>query len=89
MAFRANIVIREAIEGGDAATVRTSSHSIKGSARYFGAKRVFDQAYEIEKMAAEGNLRKANGAMAALQGELDLLIPILDNYVKDQNEGTA
>jgi two-component system, sensor histidine kinase and response regulator len=81
--------IREAIDQEDPATVRTSSHSIKGSARYFGAKRVFDQAYEIEKMAAGGSLYKADVATDALQGELDLLIPILDNYVKEQDSETG
>jgi CheY-like chemotaxis protein len=81
--------IRQAIDREDPAAVRTSSHSIKGSARYFGAKRVFDQAYEIEKMAARGSLHKADLAADALQGELDLLIPLLDNYVKEQNTGTA
>ena len=81
--------IRQAIDLQDSATLRTSSHSIKGSARYFGAKRVFDRAYDIEKMAARGSLRKADVATNALQGELDLLMPILDNYVKEQDSGTA
>jgi hypothetical protein len=33
-------------------------------------------------------LQKAGPAMDLLQGELDLLIPILDNYVKEQDSGT-
>ena len=81
--------IRQAIDLQDPGVVRTSSHSIKGSARYFGARRVFDRAYEIEKMAAQGNLHEADVATDALQRELDLLLPILDNYVKEQDSGTA
>ena len=79
--------IRQAIGQQDPDSVRTSSHSIKGSARYFGAKRVFDRAYEIEKMAARGSLHKADLATDALQKELDLLTSILDNYLKEQDSG--
>jgi len=81
--------IRQSIDLQDAGAVRTSSHSIKGSARYFGAKRVFDRAYEIEQMAARGSLHKAGLATDALQRELDLLLPILDNFVKEEDSGTA
>ena len=50
--------IREAIAAGDATALRLAAHTLKGSVQYFGAARVLDLAYRLERM---GRGRRSDG----------------------------
>ena len=74
--------IREAIAGGDPAALRVAAHTLKGSMRYFGASRVFDDAYQLEKMGQNGNLENAEAALTDLDEEMARLTPVLLDYLR-------
>jgi len=75
--------IRRAVEAGDAAALRVSAHSLKGSLRYFGAHQAFDDAFQLEKMAKQNDLSIAESFLASLEGEMVRLTPVLLKYLRD------
>jgi signal transduction histidine kinase/CheY-like chemotaxis protein len=77
--------IEKAIGQADAVALRVAAHTIKGSARYFGAKPTFEQAFDLEKMAGGGKLDRAEEMAAALHVELERLIPVLENFLGGKN----
>jgi HPt (histidine-containing phosphotransfer) domain-containing protein len=59
--------VRQAIERGDAASLRLAAHTIKGSTRYFGETDVYRHALQLETLARDGQL----AATAETIGELE------------------
>ncbi len=51
--------IRRALAEGDAASLRRAAHTVKGSARYFGAAEMFRHAERLEELAKNGDLAEA------------------------------
>jgi len=74
--------IREAVEAEDAAALRRSAHTLKGSVYYFGLSRARELALALEKMAQDGNLEKAEETLVALEGEMERLAPVLQSYAR-------
>jgi len=72
--------IRQAISVGDAAALRLAVHTLKGSMRYFGARRAYDHAYELEKLGQGGDLGNSQAALDVLEEEIARLTPILLDY---------
>ncbi|HPA45667.1 MAG TPA: Hpt domain-containing protein [bacterium] len=63
--------LREASEGkaaGDSEAVGRAAHSIKSSSGNVGAVRLQRIAQEIERLAMEGNIRRATDRIAELEG---------------------
>ena len=75
--------IREAISSGDQELLYRTVHTLKGSVSYFGAKDAFDAAIRVERLARKGDFEGAEGAYAALQGEIDRLTPALARLAED------
>ena len=73
--------MRRALSEGDAASLRRAAHTLKGSSEYVGAKRAFEKAFELEKMAERGKLDGAEELLDALEGEVTRLAPVLLDYV--------
>jgi len=74
--------IREAVAGGDAATLSRAAHSLKGSMRHFGAQDGAECAYRLETSGRDGKLDVAVEALAALEREAARLQAVLGDYLK-------
>jgi len=59
--------IATAIARGDAATVGTAAHTLKGSARAIGADEFAAIAFELEQAGKQGDLSNAPDALQRLQ----------------------
>jgi len=75
--------LRSAAAGGDADAVRRAAHILKGSMRYFGARRAYDVAYEIEKMGIDGKLDGLKAPLAELESMLEEMTPRMDEFLRD------
>ena len=73
--------LNQALAVGDTKAVRLHAHSIKGAIRYFGAKNAFDRAYQLEIMGRDGKLEDAAAVLAALEQELNGVLPPLKEYI--------
>ncbi|HEV3343107.1 MAG TPA: PAS domain S-box protein [Pirellulales bacterium] len=69
--------VREAVERGDAAALRLSAHTLKGSLGNFAAARAVEAAKRLEMMGKQGDLSDAAQALAVLESELDRFLPEL------------
>jgi two-component system, sensor histidine kinase and response regulator len=66
--------IRGAVTGEDCQTLRRAAHTLRGSVRYFGARRVTDLAARLESLAQVENLHAAREILPALGDASDELI---------------
>jgi signal transduction histidine kinase/DNA-binding response OmpR family regulator len=73
--------VRQAVAEKDPAALHVAAHTLKGSIRYFGASSAFDLAYELEQMGRQGNLDGAEETLAALEQEIERLVPVLRRHV--------
>jgi HPt (histidine-containing phosphotransfer) domain-containing protein len=69
--------IRQAAKSGNARLLERAAHSLKGSVATFGARLVCDTAYEIERLARQGDVASAACSLEKLQWALDRLHPEL------------
>jgi HPt (histidine-containing phosphotransfer) domain-containing protein len=74
-----------AIERRDGSALRLSAHRLKGSMRYFGATRAFDQAYILETLGREGDMQAAAEPLAVVRQEIAGLRPALEACVATLN----
>ncbi|HUE69470.1 MAG TPA: response regulator [Pirellulaceae bacterium] len=74
--------IRRGIEQADFELLNRAAHTIRGSMRYFGAKRVYDRAQALEQMGANRSLEGADVEVCLLEQELEKLLPHLVDYVQ-------
>jgi CheY-like chemotaxis protein/HPt (histidine-containing phosphotransfer) domain-containing protein len=65
--------IHRAVAAADGAALRLAAHRLKGSMRYFGATRAYDQAFILETVGREGRLADAAAPLAVLEGDLTRL----------------
>jgi HPt (histidine-containing phosphotransfer) domain-containing protein len=63
--------ITDAIMKNDARALRTSAHTLKGSSSCISAKVIQDLAYELEKMANDGDLSNATSIMDKLRSSCE------------------
>lgn len=70
--------IGQAISTGDAAELKISAHTLKGAVSNFAAKSAFAAALRLETLAKDGNLTEVPTAQAALERELERLMPALE-----------
>lgn len=59
--------IEEALEAASCNTLKTTAHTLKGSASYMGAQAVLKLASEIEQQAANNNLEACKPLLAELK----------------------
>jgi HPt (histidine-containing phosphotransfer) domain-containing protein len=78
--------IHAAHQRGDAQQLERAAHSLKGSAANFGARRVVESAFAVERLGKAGDLSAAGPAIAELEAELATIKPELDE-VAGQHAG--
>jgi len=81
--------IRQAVVKGDREGLRTSSHTLKGSAAFFAAPAVLEIVLRLEAMAASGDLTGAAAAYFELERALALLTAALDEFLADVAAGAV
>jgi PAS domain S-box-containing protein len=69
--------MREAIHAGDAATLNEAAHSLKGMVAFFEVRSVTAAALKLEKLGRDGDLSKAEPALADLENEVTRLQEVL------------
>ena len=74
--------IRRAVTDGDAKALKMAAHTLKGSLRYFGKTRAFDEVLLLEKMGQDGSLAEAGASLAALEPEILLIVQVLQGYLQ-------
>ncbi len=75
--------IRRALADGDAVSLRRAAHTIKGSARYFGAAEVYGHADRLEALAKEGDLAPAGSVSDALIAAVEQLKAALGRLIEE------
>jgi HPt (histidine-containing phosphotransfer) domain-containing protein len=58
--------MQEALAGGNPELMERAAHSLKGAAANFGAEIVVREAFELERMARQGDLSHANSNLQRL-----------------------
>jgi HPt (histidine-containing phosphotransfer) domain-containing protein len=71
------VQIREAIARRDAPSVGRLAHTLKGEVGNFGARAAFQAALKVEMLGRSGNLEGIEPAWAALEAEVQRLLPAL------------
>ena len=71
--------IREGVAKNDANAVEKAAHNLRGAVGYFGAKRVFEAAYQLELVGKEGRLPEADVKLS----ELNSAIKELEGAIKE------
>ena len=74
--------IRKAIDMADCELLSRAAHTIKGSARYFGASGVYERAFALEQLGSQKTLDEAETNFGLLKQELAKLTAHLLNYVQ-------
>jgi signal transduction histidine kinase/DNA-binding response OmpR family regulator len=76
--------MHDAVEAGDAAELRRTAHTLKGSARLFAAHAAAEAALEVEQVGRDDRLADAAAPLERLQVEVDRLSHHLRRYVLHQ-----
>jgi PAS domain S-box-containing protein len=69
--------VQQAVASGDAANLERAAHKLKGVTGTFAAKAAAGAALELEKLGRQTDLSQAETAYAALEKEIGLLLPAL------------
>jgi two-component system, sensor histidine kinase and response regulator len=77
--------IRKAVTGNDGPTLRRTAHTLRGSIRYFGARRVIDLATRLESMGQAENFHSAREVLPLLGDASDQLLSSLANHAARSN----
>jgi HPt (histidine-containing phosphotransfer) domain-containing protein len=72
--------IRAAIASDDRTALRLAAHTLKGSLQYFGAARMCELAYQLERMGQEGDLQNASPLFDRLEDEMTLFVHVLAEH---------
>jgi signal transduction histidine kinase/DNA-binding response OmpR family regulator len=75
-------LMHQALADGNQESLRRAAHTVLGSLRYFGNSPAVQRAAEIEQLARDGRLEDAAQVIAALEIEIDQLMPRLREYLK-------
>ena len=73
--------MRAGIDCGDARKIEMSAHSLKGSVSNFGAVRVRDLAFELEKQGRSNHLGNARETLVSLETVYKILAREMREYV--------
>lgn len=79
--------IREAVNSGEAETLRQSAHSLKSSSANLGALRLASICKELESMGRENHLQQATGLLEKMTTELDQVMKALRREQETISQG--
>ncbi|NLS97724.1 MAG: response regulator [Planctomycetaceae bacterium] len=74
--------VRQAVNSGVAKQVERTAHTLKGPSRSLGATRLFEHCWQLEQMGRGGNLAGAPELLARLEAEMDLVLPLLQEFIR-------
>ena len=74
--------LREAIQGGDCATLMSEAHAIKGGTGNFFAKAAFETTNKLEMMGRNENLTDAEATFGALETDIERLQTALADLIR-------
>ena len=69
--------MREALQKGDMLLLERSAHSLKGAAGNLSAQLAAAAAQQLEKDAKQAKAESAKASLAAVEKEVDRLLPVL------------
>jgi HPt (histidine-containing phosphotransfer) domain-containing protein len=72
--------LRQALAQSDAAGVVQRAHTLKSSMHYFGIRKGFDLAIQIERLGRSADLAAAGQALAALECEIAQAVSVMTEY---------
>ena len=83
--------IHQAIANGDAQRLQRAAHTLKGSIGIFAAAPAFEAAKRLESLGRGGDLSGAAAAQAALDHEIERLMPALHDLTasKESSNGST
>ncbi|MGH9438307.1 MAG: response regulator, partial [Terriglobia bacterium] len=73
-------LLRQALSLSDAREIAAQAHTLKGSVGNFGARLAVEAALRVERVAREGDLKRAEEAIQLLEAALNQLKPVLSNF---------
>lgn len=81
--------IHSSFQAGDAKTLHRAAHTLKGSMRYFGARRLFETALQLELLSdvalrQSQSLSEAAPLIARLDSQLPALTAALTEYLRSR-----
>ena len=79
--------IAEAVERCDGPALRLAAHTLKGSLRYLGASRAFEEAFALERMGQEGDFAGAPEALHRLERQVTRITAELSRHLAQSNRG--
>lgn len=79
--------LHTAFSGSDPRGVVQSAHTLKTSLNYFGIRRGFELALELERMGRQADLSGAEEALTALDGQMAQVISVLTEYERTGSTG--
>ena len=74
--------IRQAVTHGDANGLRLAAHTLKGSLRYFGKTKAFEEVVRLERTGQDGSLAEAGASLAVLESEILRIKQVLQEYLE-------
>jgi len=74
--------LRDAVADGDVSALLHNAHSLKGLMRYFGENPAANHAFELEVMGRDGDVSRAEEALAALEAEMEQFTSTLLDYMR-------
>jgi CheY-like chemotaxis protein/HPt (histidine-containing phosphotransfer) domain-containing protein len=78
--------IREVVDEGDAAKLRLTAHTLKGTLRYFGSGPAFDHVCRLEEMGSQNRWEEVPALLSALETEAICVTDALLNHLHE-NQG--
>ncbi len=78
--------MHDAVEQGDMKTLERAAHTLKSSARYFGASHASETAFRLEVMGRDRQLPHVADGLAELEEELTNLTQVLVDYCQGRVE---
>ena len=81
--------IKAAVDGRDAALIRTTAHALKGAAATLSAHKLFDSARTLERIGTEGRLDAAEAAWRQLSMDATSVIDTLRQLETTPNKEAA
>jgi CheY-like chemotaxis protein len=79
--------VQRAVSDREEDNLKLAAHTLKGSIRYFGVNKVFDQAFQLERMGRDGISGRADEIAASLSADMQQLMHELREYLERNRMG--
>jgi len=76
---------KSAILQGDHSGLERLAHTLKGRLAFFGIRKAHEQVLELEMMGRTNAMARAPQALAAIEAELEGILPEFESLTREQN----